>query len=48
MLSLLEAHDSDLVNNMGNELIRFKSFCNEYIEQSEKEKTVISHERWLY
>lgn len=46
--NLIENYNDDLDNNLGNELIQFKSFCDEFTEEGEIETKVISQERWMY
>lgn len=46
---LVEIYSLDLDEQLGPELIQFSSFCSQFIEEmTEKDKKVLSHERWMY
>lgn len=46
--NLVEAYDNDLDNQLGNELIQFKAFYQEFKKDYEESEKGISLERWMY
>lgn len=45
---LVDLYHNDLEDDLGNELVQFKIFSDQYRDEYEKNKKVLSKERWLY